>query len=409
MKTLLIGLVVGAGSMYAIQTFVLGDEANSRPRSRAESADRETPDVGQPANDESEALREKIVALKAALKARDEAPSDDPLAVAFAVPVPTAEEDIDALLEEWTATDDLDKLLALIRALLLQGEKGYPKLTKVLMRLTSKIAFRKYKEEQLMAKLVPAAKIAMRHQKELVGYISYLLTADKVSPMLRTGALGGAMFLSMNGVAGSEKLSPMLLQALLKGGRNVRGDQGRMLIMAMGMLKQKEAVEPLLAMLRDPANKSQNFRIVSALGEIGDRRAVGPLIQRLQDGNPNHGWRPEIRALAKIGTAEATAAAERYISGLENDDHFFNQAGNYLRERASDKVVALVRDRFRKNPGSSNMWQVMRGLADSGTNESVALLEEIAKTAENNWTKSQAQRYLDQRKKFEEAGSGAER
>ena len=103
-----------------------------------------------------------------------------------------------------------------------------------------------------------------------------------------TPALGAAMFLTMNGASGSEKFGPKLLESFIaesekgKDGGMFAGEQGRMLIEAMGMLQQTAAVDPLLRMLQDPAQADRAQRVIEALGKIGDSRAVGPLIQRLK-------------------------------------------------------------------------------------------------------------------------------
>ncbi|MHC4959026.1 MAG: HEAT repeat domain-containing protein [Planctomycetota bacterium] len=408
MKTLLIGLVVGGLSGFLVSEYVLVDDVSASRQSRSTGTDSRV-EVERHAAEEVDVdgLKARIAELEALLNAQ---PGDD-VSIFGTVKVPQTEAEIDLLMEEWTATDDLDKLLALIRALLLQGEKGYPKLTKVLMRMVGKGMAGRYKEEDLLKKVVPALKLAMQHEEELVGYVGYLMTADNVPGMMKTGAMGAAMFLSVNGVRGSDRFAPMLLESFMKQGEGMMGrDQKRMLIDAMGMLKQKEAVDPLLRMLDDPQQKRMHNKAISALGQIGDVRAVGPLTKRLQmSDQENQWWRPELRALAQIGTPEAAAAAENFIAGVENDDQFFNHAGSYLQGKYSDKVVALAMERYRKNPAANNMWGVLRGLSKANTPESVAYMEEIAKTSTQQWVKSQAQNYLDERKKLQDNMDATER
>ena len=408
MRTLLIGLLVGGISGFAIQKYVLSDDIDTRRNRRVESADEDTSPVptSKP-NDEVDvdALLARIRALEGLLK---QAPATDELESIFGdVKVPTTDEEIELLLAEWEKTDDLDKLLALIRALLLKGEKGYPKLTQVLLRLVVKGMAGEISEHKALEKIVPALKLAMRHEKELVGYVGYLLTAKHIPSMMRTGAMGAAMFLSVNRVRGSEKFAPMLLEVFMQGGAGMGKDQSRMLITAMGLMGQKEAVDPLLAILTDPQKARMHHSAIEALGQICDERAVGPLVKRLRESKENSWWSAEMTALAKIGTPEATAAAEEYLATVTNDDKFFNHAGNYLRERASPKVIDMVATRFRNNPGSGNMWSALRGLSKVNTLESKALLEEIAKTSTTNHVKRQAQRYLDEQKRVLEAVAGS--
>jgi len=249
----------------------------------------------------------------------------------------------------------------------------------------------------------------MRHEKALVGYVGYLLTDDDVPSMLRTGAMGAAMFLSVNRVPGSESFGPQLLKAFSQGasGGLFGGgkDQTRMLIEAMGLLQERQSVDGLLAIVKNPENEDLHYSAIRALGRIGDERAVGPLLARLR-ANPGKSGRAEIQALAAIGSQEAVAAAETHLRGIEQDSSFFNAAGAFLRERASDQVVHMVRDRFRANPKSHNLWGVVRGLAEAGTPAAQETLQEIATNAERPWVRQMAQRTVEEKRKLEEAASG---
>jgi len=406
MKTLLIGLVVGGLGGLAVQKYVLGADRADAVRRHRDSKTEERVVVDRRVKEVPASAADRVVA-GATMSTIDDRVD---LSIDFGgVKVPETDEEIDLLLEEWTQTDDLDKFLALVRALLLQGERGYPKLTKVLLRFTGKMMMRKYPVEDLAAKAVNAAKLAMRHEKELVGYVAYLMTDENVPPILKTSAMAAAMFLSMNRVKQADSFAPMLLKTFLESDGKLGKEQARMLIMAMGQLKQKSSVQPLLRMLDDPQQKRVHGRIIESLGKIGDQRAVGPLIKRLRRAGQNSWSQPELTALARIGSAEATAAAEQFIAGVENDDRFFHQAGSYLGVAKSDKVITLIRDRYRANTNSGNMWYVMRGLQQTGTPGSVALLEEMSRTATQPWVKSQAQRYLEERKKAKESLGASER
>ena len=132
--------------------------------------------------------------------------------------------------------------------------------------------------------------------------------------------------------------------------------------------------------------------------------------QRLATQTEQNRWSsPELRALGRIGTPEATAAAETYLKGITNDDTFFNQAGSYLRETKSPVVMQLLRDRFRANPGSRHMWSVVRGLSAMGTPEATAILQEVATSSTVTGIRSQATRFIEERSKIEESITATER
>jgi hypothetical protein len=416
MRYLIVGLVLGLGAGYGASWLQHDEGMNGgRGARRAEATD---PGIVLRKGDaaELERLRELIAQLEADLAAARAAggPESAPYEV------PATEEGIALLEKEFQATGNLDRLLALIEALLLQGEPAYPRLTQLLLRVGHMAMSNRFEEAEAMQRIVPAFRLALRHEQKLVGYIGYLITSDKVPSLMKTPALGAAMFLSMNGVRGSEEFAPKLLEifvAQADGGPAAGmfgAEQGRMLIDAMGMLQQKEAVNPLLRMLADPKKKDQSYRIVEALGRIGDPAAVGPLVQRLNaDRGSNSWWRPEVRALARIGTDEAKAAAEAYIRSLDEDSQFFTQAGAYLREQPTAEMMALVRERFRKNPGAHNMWSTVRALQEVDSPAARLMLEEIAAESTNEQVRQQAVQSLKQlaelQKGFEEGAGPAER
>lgn len=415
MRYLVVGLILGLVCGYGLSWMQKDDGgAGGRGTRRGEE---KTGDIVLNKNDDAELQRlEGLVAKLQDELARLRANMPE----AAVIEVPTTIEGIKLLEKEFNETGNLDSLLALIEALLLQGEAGYPRLTQLLMRIGFMAMSNKIDESDALQRIVPAFRMAMRHERKLVGYIGYLVTSDKVPELMKTPALGAAMFLSMNGVKGSEEFGPKLLEIFVEqseGGQGkgmFAGEQGRMLIEAMGMLKQTEAVEPLLRMLNDPKQQNASRRIVEALGRIGDPAAVGPLIKRLKDNkSENSWWRPEIRALARIGTDEAKAAAEAHIRGIENDNSFFNQAGAYLREQPTPEMMAVVRERFRKNPGAHNMWSTMRALQQVNTPESKLLLQEMASESTNDHVRQQAARGLkemeEMQKGFEEGLEAPER
>ena len=353
MKTLLVGLLVGGVCGFALQKYVLEDEVASSRSRRGDVPVRGDDDRPERAEEDDgvnvDLLLAKIRDLEARLASMK---GEEEVSTYGEIEVPLTEEGIETLLESFERTGDLDQLLALIKALLLQGEKGYPRLTRVLYKMIGMGMANRFSEEDLLQRIVPAARMAMSHEKALVGYVGYLMTNDNVPSMMRTGSMAAAMFLSVNGVRGSEAFAPKLLEAFLARSEG-DDDQRRMLLEAMGMLKQKEAVDPLLAILNDPQKGNDHRRAVEALGRIGDPRAVTSIVQRLQSPpeGRNSWWhgRTEIEALARIGSPEALAAATTHLTNLTNNQSFYNQASAYLRVQKDDKVVTMIRDRFRAN------------------------------------------------------------
>lgn len=405
---ILLGLVVGlAGGFFAGFLFQEESSSGGRGGRRDEDANPGIVSKRVESSDDADELRARIAELEMLLAAaRNTAP--EPM---LGITVPTTKEGIDLLWKEFEDTGDLDRLLALMEALLLQGEAGYPRLTQLVLRTAMMGMTGRIEQQEAFQRIVPAFRMAMRHEKELVGYVGYLITNEKTPEMMRTPALGAAMFLSMNGVKGTEEFAPKLLETFMAEsegtgapGGMFGGEQGSMLIEAMGMLQQKAAVEPLLRMLNDPKQQDQSRRLVEALGRIGDPRAVGPLLKRLEAQGAENRWsNPELLALGRIGTPEATGAAEQFLSGIESNSKFFNQAGSYLRETRSPRVVELIRSRFRKEPSSGNLWNALYGLRRTNTPGSRQLIEEIANESTNEQIRDQARNHLSELDRFEEA------
>jgi hypothetical protein len=76
-------------------------------------------------------------------------------------------------------------------------------------------------------------------------------------------------------------------------------------------------------------------------------------------------------------------------------------------------MMAVVRERFRKNPGAHNMWSTMRALQQVNTPESKLLLQEMASESTNEHVRQQATRGLkemeEMQKGFEEGLEAPER
>ncbi|MHC4955986.1 MAG: HEAT repeat domain-containing protein [Planctomycetota bacterium] len=413
MKFMVIGVILGlAGGLLAGFAMQPGDESGGRgDRRKNGEGEGATRLVRADNTEELKRLQDRIDELEALLAASQKT---DPETFA-GITIPRDDKGIDLLWREFEDTGDLDRLIALMEALLLQGKAGYPRLTQLVLKTVMMGMGGRFREEDALQRLVPAFRMAMRHEKQLVGYVGYLISNDKVPEMMRTPALGAAMFLSMNGVKGTEEFGPKLLEIFMAQsegsatGGLFAGEQGRMLIDAMGMLKQKESVDPMLRMLADPKHANQSHRLVEALGRIGDPRAVGPLVARLEaNAGKDRWWSPELSALGRIGTPEATGAAERYLDSMESNSKFFNQAGRYLRQTRSPRVVEMMRARFRKDRSSGNLWSTLYGLRQTNTPESRQLLEEIANESTNDQIRSQAQNHLAEIKKMAEGFAEAE-
>jgi len=394
MRNLVVGLLLGAVSGLVLHKFVIAEEPvrtsrGDRTTAPAERAGAIVKEAAAP--DESDALRARIAELEARLR------EASLLCEIPGVPLPQTDEQIALMIEEFDRTDDLDRLLVLIRALLMQGEKGYPKLAQLLMKVVRKGMEGKFqREEEIIPRLAPALRIAMEREKELVGFVDYLMQSKTAPAPLKMGAVFAAAFLTMSRSPGSEKFAPLLLEQLSAGTMGT-GDSAEILITAMGILGRKEAVDPLLAIARDPQKQGLHREAMNALSMIGDPRVLPLVVERLKD--PENNWAfPEMRALARIDTEESRAIAGDYLARIEDANRFFSLAGNYLGSSRDEKVVAMVIDRAQRETGNEG-WNAVWALSRVRSPAADAAIEELAKSAKTDQMREFAQQVLDTRRK----------
>ena len=133
MKFLVLGVVLGLAGGF-VAGFTLQEETEKGGRGGRHDGDALDSRVERgagAATDEADALRKRINELEALL-ARKNVPAESE--VLLGITVPQTKEGIDLLWKEFEDTGDLDRLLALMEALLLQGKSGYPRLTQLVMK-----------------------------------------------------------------------------------------------------------------------------------------------------------------------------------------------------------------------------------------------------------------------------------
>ncbi len=167
MRYLVVGLILGLVCGYGLSWMQKdGDTSAGRGNRRGEESEGDFI-VEKGEDGEVERLRTLVAKLQDELaKLRAAANADGPVR-----DVPATEEGIVLLEKEFNETGNLDALLALIEALLLQGEAGYPRLTRLLIRIGYMAMSNKIEESEAMQRIVPAFRVVMRHERKLVGYI----------------------------------------------------------------------------------------------------------------------------------------------------------------------------------------------------------------------------------------------
>lgn len=113
---------------------------------------------------------------------------------------------------------------------------------------------------------------------------------------------------------------------------------------ALGRLKDKRAMEPLLAALNDP-ERLVRWRAAEALGRLGDGQAVDPLIALLKNGD-TYARQLAARVLSILGDRRALAPL---IATLDDEDVYVRCSvaealGELGESQALDALLAVLND-----------------------------------------------------------------
>ena len=129
------------------------------------------------------------------------------------------------------------------------------------------------------------------------------------------------------------RIGPAALQPLITAMADPDAEVRQLAARALGQIADPRAVEPLLAVLRDPRLSSQ---AAFALNKIG-APAVEPLIAALRDQDPNLRW-SAARVLGQIGDARALPELER----LAREDNATASASSLLEEAGTHPISTVA-------------------------------------------------------------------
>ncbi|GAB2585061.1 hypothetical protein GCM10027168_17340 [Streptomyces capparidis] len=198
------------------------------------------------------------------------------------------------------------------------------------------------------------------------------LLADRV-PHVR------ALALELLGRLRDPGLLPRLTPALRDPDPGVRREAA----LACGRTGDRSAVEPLLAMLADPASRWSAASAADALGLLGDQRAAAPLAARLVSDQPNLPWSAS-RALARCPGPEAVAAVLsllRRLDRLDQAHHAFWALGRLGAGEAGPDLVRALRELMRDPRPGPGLAACVEALGKLREPSAAPLLAELARRA----------------------------
>jgi hypothetical protein len=289
---------------------------------------------------------------------------------------------VERLLEEAYAENNIDWLIEAIERLLLMGEDGYPLLRKMLMDIIFKARFVPSQSDFRFDQLYTAGKVFNKHERQFIGFLNFVLSDPNSHPWFQQGAMVlGAWYVGSK-APGAEELQQTLMQRFLEeqgmdglGGMLPGQITQRMQVFAMAMSGDPQMIAPLHRELRKTKNKDMQADILGALAYLGDPKAL-PLIQERLD--PNQGdYRKELQALARLDTEESHQIAGNFLRQIPDSKRFYRHVGRYARAGGGTEAILLMQERIKANPSDPEIRNVIGSLRRFPTPESKETLDLI--------------------------------
>ncbi|MBI5286108.1 MAG: HEAT repeat domain-containing protein [Deltaproteobacteria bacterium] len=181
-----------------------------------------------------------------------------------------------------------------------------------------------------------------------------------------------------------DELKKMIVDALILSMKDGDSRLRCYAVKALGVMKAKEAVEPLRGFLNDP-DPDVRCNVVTALGETGDKRVVPSLIPLLEDEDPFVRV-SAIQAIENIGDPLAVEPLIQAMTSTPSFPAFLGELscdyGWEVRERAisalggmkDTRVVQALTD-FLKD-GDADMWQgaIFKSLVQLGDRKGIEVV-----------------------------------
>lgn len=369
---LLVGIAAG---------YLLGSREAVPVRREAREASKEVLELRLERNDNLDRIRQLEAELAEARRRLAAMPTEE-----SPYPGDTPEE-VERLLEEAYADNNIDWLLDVIDRLLCMGEKGYPLLRRMIMDILFKARFLPPQSDFRVDQLYRMGRIFANRERQFIGFLNYLLVEKDTHAWLKQGAMMGGAFYVGSNAPGTEELSQTMMQLFLQnagpGGGPlpgmIPGNMGkRMQIFAMAMSGNKEMVPALHEEYRNTKDKSMQGDILGALAYLGDESALPMIRERL---DPTQGdYNREIRALGRLGTEQAHETATTFLRQIPDSKRFYRHARNYVRQGGGTSAVLLIRERIQADPKDPEVANTIGTLRRFPTQESLDTLNYIAST-----------------------------
>lgn len=175
-----------------------------------------------------------------------------------------------------------------------------------------------------------------------------------------------------------------LIKALKEG--DTEREQGNAAV-ALGRLKDKDAVKPLIETLNNPNENYQvRGRAAWALGEIEDTRAVEPLVETLLNKKEEQfvrGW--AASSLGKIGDLKAIPALEEVVNDPGEDEDIRATALESVEKIIISKAIKIIKQAKKLRINASGAIEALKPTQEAFWNkdsEAIELAQQLKKETE---------------------------
>ncbi|MBI4641397.1 MAG: HEAT repeat domain-containing protein [Candidatus Tectomicrobia bacterium] len=154
---------------------------------------------------------------------------------------------------------------------------------------------------------------------------------------------------------------PRAIAVVLKGLTSWNQEVRMAAIDALEMLKVKEAVDPIIEVVKGEGNPFVVQRAIEVLGKFGDRRATEPLVRRLSD-NDKQVRRVALETLAALGDKSVVGKVRPLI--FEQGGDLRREAVSTLKKLGDPDVVHLLLQTLNNQGDEENHWIAVEALAE---------------------------------------------
>ncbi len=176
-----------------------------------------------------------------------------------------------------------------------------------------------------------------------------------------------------------QKATPRVLEILIKTQEYSNRTELEALPVALGRLKDRRAVSPLIELMRTSRDSELRTWVAYALGQIGDARAFEVLAEGLQnDANDLELRKTCAQALGALKDSRAVEPLVQVFASEKNNLELRSEAAIVLGTLGSNRIQPQLISALERTQDLEFLRSILSALADVGDRSCIEVLERIA-------------------------------